>query len=82
MLEINYCCTFHGHFKGFKTMTSSMKMKDIGSKGASGETRYGVHLKMKVITSNAFDIKISAKYPDGDLLFLNQKDLRRKEAQL
>jgi quercetin dioxygenase-like cupin family protein len=61
-----------------KTITSYMKRTDKGFIVASGETRYGEHLKMKGVTSNVLDIKISAKDTDGDLAVFEQNGFTPK----
>jgi quercetin dioxygenase-like cupin family protein len=45
---------------------------DKGFKVNSGETRFGKHYKMKGVTSNILDIKISGKDTDGDLAVFEQ----------
>jgi quercetin dioxygenase-like cupin family protein len=43
-----------------------------GFKVSSGEARYGSHYKMKGVTLNVLDIKISSKDTDGDLAVFEQ----------
>ncbi len=51
-----------------KIMTRTMK----GFKVNSGETRFGKHLKMKAVTLNVLDIKISSKDTGGNLAVFEQ----------
>lgn len=46
-----------------------------GFKVNSGETRYGTHFKMKGVTLNVLDIKISSKDTDGDIAVFEQNGL-------
>ncbi len=55
--------------KGNKLRTSK------GFKVSSGDARYGVHYKMKGVTLNNLDIKISAADTDGDLAVFEQTGL-------
>lgn len=48
-----------------------MKTKS-GFKVKSGEARYGIHYKMKGVTLNTLDIKISANDTDGSLAVFEQ----------
>jgi len=43
-----------------------------GFKVRSGESRNGEHLKMKGVTLNTLDLKVSGKDTDGDLLIFEQ----------
>jgi quercetin dioxygenase-like cupin family protein len=43
-----------------------------GFKVAAGEGRFGEHFKMKGVTLNVLDVKISAKDTDGDLAVFEQ----------
>ena len=43
-----------------------------GFKVNSGEARYGIHYRMKGVTLNVLDIKISSKDTDGDLAVFEQ----------
>ena len=45
---------------------------DKGFKVNAGDARFGQHLKMKGITSNTLDLKISSSDTDGDLLVFEQ----------
>lgn len=49
-----------------------MERTDKGFKVKSGESRSGVHLKMKGVTLNVLDIKISSKDTDGALAVFEQ----------
>lgn len=51
---------------------------DKGFKVDSGEARFGVHYKMKGITLNTLDIKISGKDTEGDLAVFEQTGLTPK----
>lgn len=46
-----------------------------GFKVASGEARFGVHYKMKGVTLNTLDVKISGSDTDGDLAVFEQTGL-------
>jgi quercetin dioxygenase-like cupin family protein len=46
-----------------------------GFKVIAGEARYGTHYKMKGVTFNVLDIKISSKDTDGDLAVFEQNGL-------
>jgi hypothetical protein len=48
---------------------------DKGFKVELGEARFGVHYKMKGITLNTLDIKISGKDTAGDLAVFEQTGL-------
>ena len=48
---------------------------DKGFKVAAGEVRYGNHLKMKGVTLNVLDIKISSKDTNGNLAIFEQTGL-------
>jgi quercetin dioxygenase-like cupin family protein len=57
----------------FAKITSKiMTRTDKGFKVNSGEARYGTHYKMKGVTSNVLDIKISSKDTDGDIAVFEQ----------
>lgn len=49
-----------------------------GFKVSSGEARYGEHYKMKGITLNVLDNKISSKDTDGDISVFEQNGFTRK----
>jgi len=49
-----------------------MTKTNKGFKVNSGEARYGKHFKMKGVTLNVLDIKISSNDTDGDLAFFEQ----------
>jgi quercetin dioxygenase-like cupin family protein len=51
---------------------------DKGFKVPAGETRFGVHYKMKGVTSNTLDLKISANDTGGDLAVFEQIGLSPK----
>src|ERR1700712_2689533 len=46
--------------------------EEKGFKVNSGEGRFGGHFKMKGVTSNTLDLKISGKDTDGDLAIFEQ----------
>ena len=48
---------------------------DKGFKVNSGEARFGTHYKMKGVTLNTLDIKISAKDTENDLVVFEQTGL-------
>lgn len=60
-------------FTKIKTIVS--RRTDKGFKVESGEARFGIHYKMKGVTSNTLDIKISGKDTDGDLAVFEQTGL-------
>ena len=63
----------------FAKLTSKiMTRTNKGFKVNSGETRYGKHYKMKGVTLNVLDIKISSKDTDGDLAVFAQNGLTPK----
>ena len=47
-------------------------IKDNGFKVSAGETRFGKHLKMKGVTLNVLDLKVSSKDTDGALAVFEQ----------
>jgi quercetin dioxygenase-like cupin family protein len=51
---------------------------DKGFKIKAGEARFGKHYKMKGVTSNTLDIKISGADTDGDLAVFEQSGLTPK----
>lgn len=51
---------------------------DHGFKVASGEARFGIHYKMKGVTLNTLDIKISGKDTENDLAVFEQTGLTPK----
>ena len=51
---------------------------DKGFVVKSGEARFGTHYKMKGVTSNTLDIKISGKDTDNGIAFFEQKGLTPK----
>ncbi len=53
--------------------TSIMIRTNTGFKVKAGEARYGDHFKMKGVTLNVLDIKISSKDTDGDLVVFEQQ---------
>lgn len=64
----------------FVKLTSKiMTRTNKGFKVNSGEARYGTHYKMKGVTLNVLDIKISSKDTDGELAVFEQMDSRQKE---
>ncbi len=58
--------------------TKIMERTKIGFKVKSGEARYGNHYKMKGVTLNVLDIKISSKDTDGDLAVFEQNGFTPK----
>ncbi len=52
--------------------TGIMERTNMGFKVKSGEARYGVHYKMKGVTLNVLDLKISSKDTDGSLAVFEQ----------
>jgi hypothetical protein len=61
-------------FARFKTIMRN----DKGFKVRAGEARFGEHYKMKGVTLNTLDIKISANDTDGDLAVFEQTGLTPK----
>jgi len=61
-----------------KITTKIMERTKKGFKVNSGEARYGQHYKMKGITLNVLDIKISSKDTDGDLAVFEQNGFTPK----
>ena len=55
-----------------------MTRTNKGFKVNSGEARYGIHYRMKGVTLNVLDIKISSKDTDGDLAVFEQIGLTAK----
>ena len=55
-----------------KSISSFITRTNKGFKVASGEARFGEHFKMKGVTSNVLDIKISATDTAGDLAVFEQ----------
>jgi quercetin dioxygenase-like cupin family protein len=51
---------------------------DKGFKVASGEARFGIHYKMKGVTLNILDVKISGKDTENDLAVFEQTGLTPK----
>src|SRR3954469_6498942 len=51
---------------------------DKGFKVGSGEARFGTHYKMKGVTQNTLDIKISGKDTENDLAVFEQTGLSPK----
>lgn len=63
----------------FAKLTSKiMTRTNRGFKVNSGEARYGTHYKMKGVTLNVLDIKISSKDTDGDLAVFEQNGFTPK----
>ena len=58
-----------------KIKTAIAMRTDKGFKVASGEARFGVHYKMKGVTLNTLDIKISGKDTENDLAVFEQTGL-------
>lgn len=61
-----------------KIAPSLMNRTSKGFKVNSGEARFGVHYKMKGVTLNTLDIKISGKDTDSDLSVFEQTGLTPK----
>ncbi|MBS1757290.1 MAG: cupin domain-containing protein [Bacteroidetes bacterium] len=60
----------------FTKIKSAISMRtDKGFKVASGEARFGVHYKMKGVTLNTLDIKISSKDTETELAVFEQTGL-------
>lgn len=55
-----------------KAQTTITMRAEKGFKVNSGESRFGEHFKMKGVTLNVLDIKISSKDTDGDLAVFEQ----------
>jgi len=63
----------------FVKLTSKiMTRTNKGFKVNSGEARYGTHYKMKGVTLNVLDIKISSKDTDGELAVFEQNGFTPK----
>lgn len=58
-----------------KIKTAIAMRTDKGFKVTSGEARFGVHYKMKGVTLNTLDIKISGKDTENDLAVFEQTGL-------
>jgi quercetin dioxygenase-like cupin family protein len=58
-----------------KILPSIIHRTDKGFKVNSGEARFGVHYKMKGVTLNTLDIKISGKDTQNDLAVFEQTGL-------
>lgn len=57
----------------FSKIKSAIVMRtDKGFKVASGEARFGLHYKMKGVTLNTLDIKISGKDTENDIAVFEQ----------
>jgi len=57
----------------FSKMVTTMKsISANGFKVASGEARFGTHYKMKGVTLNMLDVKISSKDTNGELAVFEQ----------
>lgn len=61
-----------------KVTTKIMTRTNKGFKVNSGEARYGEHFKMKGVTLNVLDNKISSKDTDGDLAVFEQNGFTPK----
>lgn len=65
--------------EAFSKVMSLMAVRNgRGFKVASGEARFGTHYKMKGITLNTLDIKISGKDTENDLAVFEQTGLTPK----
>ena len=58
--------------------TGIMERMNKGFKVNSGEARYGKHFKMKGVTLNVLDLKISSSDTDGELSVFEQNGLTPK----
>lgn len=66
-------------FASFAKLTNNiMTRTNTGFKVNSGEARYGKHFKMKGVTLNVLDIKISSKDTNGDLAVFEQNGFTPK----
>ena len=64
---------------GFTKLTSKTTMRtDKGFRVNSGEARFGIHYRMKGVTLNTLDIKISGKDTENDLAVFEQTGLTPK----
>ncbi len=61
-----------------KLIPANMTRTGKGFKVISGEARFGVHYKMKGVTLNTLDIKISGKDTENDLAVFEQTGLTPK----
>jgi len=61
-----------------KVKTKKFMRTDKGFKVNAGEARFGEHFKMKGVTINTLDIKISSSDTDGDLAVFEQTGLTLK----
>ncbi len=61
-----------------KVKTKILMRTDKGFKVNAGEARFGEHYKMKGVTINTLDIKISSSDTDGDLAVFEQTGLTHK----
>jgi hypothetical protein len=55
-----------------------MTRQHKGFKVNSGEARFGIHYKMKGVTLNVLDIKISSKDTDGEIAVFEQNGFTPK----
>jgi quercetin dioxygenase-like cupin family protein len=58
-----------------KISNKTVTRTNQGFKVNAGEARYGTHYKMKGVTFNVLDMKISSKDTDGDLVVFEQNGL-------
>lgn len=58
-----------------KSNSNLGKRTNIGFKVNAGDTRFGIHYKMKGITQNTLDIKISGTDTDNDIAVFEQSGL-------
>jgi quercetin dioxygenase-like cupin family protein len=61
-----------------KSMINMKERMKIGFKVNSGDARFGTHYKMKGVTLNVLDVKISGKDTDGDLAVFEQNGFTPK----
>ena len=67
-------------FTTFAKFTSKniMTKTNKGFKVASGEARFGIHYKMKGVTLNVLDLKISSKDTNGEFAVFEQNGFTPK----
>lgn len=61
-----------------KIIPNAIKRTTKGFRVSSGEARFGIHYKMKGVTLNTLDIKISGKDTDSELAVFEQTGLTPK----
>lgn len=78
MRRANFILTTIGSIIFPFIMKSSGSRSSGGSRVLSGQSRNGKHLKMKGVTLNTLDLKISSEDTDGELLLFEQTGLTPK----